>query len=476
MIPRTEILELAKLFGLRANIVEKDYVLGWLLSEINQHRLLTKHWIFKGGTCLKKCYFETYRFSEDLDFTITDETHLNQDFLKATFAQVSVALYEKTGIEFPEQHISFELFINPRGKTAVLGKIGYIGPLEQRGSVARIKVDITHDEALILEPVRQIIHHPYSDEPVGGLHAFCYAFEEIFAEKTRALIERARPRDLYDVIHLYRNRELINNKSLLSSTLQKKCAFKQLPVPTFSHIKNHTKRAELDSEWESMLAHQLQTLPVLEQFWTELPLFFNWLHEAVESVTLQPAPIQSDHSAWTPGRVTGISWGSAYIEKIQFAAANRVCIRLIYSGESRLVEPYSFRKSKDNAQLFYGYHREDSQMKCFRLDKFQGLDVTREPFTPRYRVEISSVGRVNMPHVSLAATVQSREASTRTKSRTSPSRRKTSARNVFQQTFIFECPVCHKTFKRSKFDAKLNPHKGKAGYKCHGTVGWLKHR
>jgi len=29
-------------------------------------------WAFKGGTCLKKCYFETYRFSEDLDFTLTE--------------------------------------------------------------------------------------------------------------------------------------------------------------------------------------------------------------------------------------------------------------------------------------------------------------------------------------------------------------------------------------------------------------------
>ncbi len=27
-------------------------------------------WVFKGGTCLKKCYIETYRFSEDLDFTV----------------------------------------------------------------------------------------------------------------------------------------------------------------------------------------------------------------------------------------------------------------------------------------------------------------------------------------------------------------------------------------------------------------------
>jgi predicted nucleotidyltransferase component of viral defense system len=33
---------------------------------------VTQNFIFKGGTCLKKCYFEDYRFSEDLDFTLLD--------------------------------------------------------------------------------------------------------------------------------------------------------------------------------------------------------------------------------------------------------------------------------------------------------------------------------------------------------------------------------------------------------------------
>jgi len=56
---------------------------------------------------------------------------------------------------------------------------------------SREKIDTTHDEALLLEPVRQSIHPPYSDEPEDGLHSYCYAFEEVFAEKTRALIERA---------------------------------------------------------------------------------------------------------------------------------------------------------------------------------------------------------------------------------------------------------------------------------------------
>lgn len=50
--------------------IEKDYVLGWLLAGIEDEPALADTWVFKGGTCRRKCYYETYRFSEDLDFTV----------------------------------------------------------------------------------------------------------------------------------------------------------------------------------------------------------------------------------------------------------------------------------------------------------------------------------------------------------------------------------------------------------------------
>jgi predicted nucleotidyltransferase component of viral defense system len=62
MIPKQEILSIAKATGLLPATVEKDYVLSWLLNAISSHPKLSA-WIFKGGTCLKKCYFDTYRFS-----------------------------------------------------------------------------------------------------------------------------------------------------------------------------------------------------------------------------------------------------------------------------------------------------------------------------------------------------------------------------------------------------------------------------
>jgi len=59
VIDRTEILRLANEFGLEARIVEIDYILGWVLAGIYRDPSLAGAWAFKGGTCLKKCFFET---------------------------------------------------------------------------------------------------------------------------------------------------------------------------------------------------------------------------------------------------------------------------------------------------------------------------------------------------------------------------------------------------------------------------------
>lgn len=69
MIRHEEVRDLVVEWGLREDIVEKDYVIGWLLWGIGSQPGISETWVFKGGTCLRKCYFETYRFSEDLDFT-----------------------------------------------------------------------------------------------------------------------------------------------------------------------------------------------------------------------------------------------------------------------------------------------------------------------------------------------------------------------------------------------------------------------
>lgn len=197
MIDRLEVMDFSRELGISANIIEKDYVIGWVLAGISRHPELGTSWIFKGGTCLKKCFFETYRFSEDLDFTLIKQDHLNEQLLVDTFQRISEWVYEESGIEIPKETIRFEVYQNPRGRVSSQGRIGYRGPMQRRGDPARIKLDLTADEMVVLDSTLREVHHPYSDGPGDGIHVRCYSFEELFAEKVRALAERERPRDLY---------------------------------------------------------------------------------------------------------------------------------------------------------------------------------------------------------------------------------------------------------------------------------------
>ena len=132
MIDRREILAEAERLTLLPNVVEKDYVLGWMLAGIYAHPDISGSWVFKGGTCLKKCWFETYRFSEDLDFTLTDAAHLDGTFLKRVFGEVGQWIYDRTGIEIPADKQNFDIYQNPRGTISCEGKISYLGPVSPR--------------------------------------------------------------------------------------------------------------------------------------------------------------------------------------------------------------------------------------------------------------------------------------------------------------------------------------------------------
>lgn len=177
-------MEFSKKFGLSPNVIEKDYVLGWLLAGIHNHKEISTEWVFKGGTCLKKCYFETYRFSEDLDFTIRRPEHLNEEYLTTSFQDIAMWVYENTGIEIPGNTIRFEVYRNPRGGISAQGKIAYRGPMQPGGDLPRIKLDLTIDEIIVLEPVIRKVHHPYSDGPEEGIHIQCSLppFEQFWNE------------------------------------------------------------------------------------------------------------------------------------------------------------------------------------------------------------------------------------------------------------------------------------------------------
>lgn len=77
MISYYQIQRLASKRRIPENVIEKDYFIELLLSYLGRNNLFRKMVIFRGGTSLKKMYFPDYRFSEDLDFVISDDESLD---------------------------------------------------------------------------------------------------------------------------------------------------------------------------------------------------------------------------------------------------------------------------------------------------------------------------------------------------------------------------------------------------------------
>jgi predicted nucleotidyltransferase component of viral defense system len=201
-------LNLRAEWDLDGGVIEKDYVLGWIMAAIAMNTELSQTWIFKGGTCLRKCYYETYRFSEDLDFTIVAGGSDRPDELIGIFGAIGEWLQEESGIELVIDRTSFRRRQNRRGNPTTEGRIAYRGP-SQPHQLPKVKLDLTSDELLVRPPALRPIGHQYTDAPLPAPGIRCYSLVELFAEKLRALSERCRPRDLYDVVHMHRHPDLV---------------------------------------------------------------------------------------------------------------------------------------------------------------------------------------------------------------------------------------------------------------------------
>ncbi len=404
MIDKREILAIAHQTSLTPHVVEKDYVLGWMLAGIFGHEDLAESWIFKGGTCLKKCFFETYRFSEDLDFTLREPQHLDANFLKGAFSEIAEWIHDQTGIEIPADKQEFDVCENPRGQISCQGKISYKGPVSSTHALPRIKLDLTNDERVVLPPVNAQIFHPYSDAPEDGIEVLAYDYTEAFAEKFRALAERTRPRDLYDVVNLYRNIEARPEPQRFMEVLRAKCEFKGIGIPRMSDLEPH--RAELEAGWTQMLEHQLPALIPVKTFWDALPEIFNWLQGTI-APSLVAMPVGAGDTLIRERVVvlpTG-SRGHSLIEMIRFAAANRLLVDIDYRDKqgnrsTRAIEAYSLRRSRAGDVLLMAVRADSGQPRSYLVDRILGVKPTQTPFTPRYSIELTPSGPQRIPTTS----------------------------------------------------------------------------
>lgn len=211
MMDKKQLQQIAGEQKLNLSMLEKDYVLGWLLFGITSSSISGKL-VFKGGTALSKVYFAgNWRLSEDLDFTIVDGTDW-------------AVIIESLKNEIPEivkKAIGISVSLRPKthtNKDYLQAKIKYQGPM----SANTIKVEITREKFVGDVVKKQVpVAFDYQKFSVNA-----YSLETLVAEKIRAIMERGYVRDYYDVWRLLKTAKPDKDKT--KDLFLQKCKAKEL--------------------------------------------------------------------------------------------------------------------------------------------------------------------------------------------------------------------------------------------------------
>lgn len=264
MITTAELHRIAEQEGLRFDQVEKDYVILWVLSGL-AHSGLTRHgWIFKGGTCLRHCYYKGYRFSEDIDFSCKpggDNLNKSLQLLQRSADKVQsesgirIALREAHTIEGDFQ-IEIPVEYNRGGS--------------RRQGLPQVKVHLTFDEPILDKPVVRSIKSSYTD--LSLFKVPLYTKKEIVVEKLRSLLQQQkkwpRPRDLYDLWYMLCHSGEHFTWNELLPMFEEKCHIRDISPDikglTSNKLKDWNKKV-----WKDRLGPMLKEVPDFDLVWKE---------------------------------------------------------------------------------------------------------------------------------------------------------------------------------------------------------------
>ena len=269
---RTRLQEARQRLGIPWEVLERDYLLSWILAGVSQVPALGDTLVFKGGTALKKCYFGEYRFSEDLDFSGLDGVPVGDamERLVMEACECAVGLLD----EYAPVEIVCERYTerdpHPGGQEAftIRARLPW-----QSHPQTRVMIEVTVDERVLRPVERRRVIHEYG-EPLEA-EVQVYSLEEVVAEKLRAILQqadmferrgwsRSRARDYYDlwrVLDTYRGQMDLTG---FSSLLQQKCAVRGVAFAGPEDFFHARMLSYVGDTWEQWLGPLVPGLPSFE--------------------------------------------------------------------------------------------------------------------------------------------------------------------------------------------------------------------
>jgi predicted nucleotidyltransferase component of viral defense system len=171
-------------------IAEKDYFLALAIRLLYDSDLGSRL-VFKGGTAIHHCYLPQKRFSEDLDFTSLDPNISIEEIARVLESDGTFRVNKTFQSDF----------------TIKIERLQYQGLLGQPGN---IKLEVDRHQNVVLPGVKT----DYTN--VWRIKAVPLVMDprEICAEKIRAVSQRARYRDFYDLFLLFTRLQVDLNEAL----------------------------------------------------------------------------------------------------------------------------------------------------------------------------------------------------------------------------------------------------------------------
>ena len=163
--------------------VEQDLVLARLMIEIARDELLGGEFVLRGGTCLHKLHLpEPFRYSEDLDYVRRTHSGI-KPYVQALQAIAADIGLDVTSVNASGQMVHVYLDAEP---TVPPGRI-------------RVKVETNIAETTSFLPTITLPLRVNSQWFQGEADIPTYELAELMGTKLRALYQRERGRDLFDL-------------------------------------------------------------------------------------------------------------------------------------------------------------------------------------------------------------------------------------------------------------------------------------
>ena len=243
--------------------VEQDLIICRALVELYSHPLLAENLAFRGGTALFKLHLSPARYSEDIDLV---------QMKSGPIGPVMDAVQEKINpwLGIPKRKQS-------EGRVTLTWRVE-----SEEGLPLRLKVEINSREHFTVLGYQHFNFKLESRWHTGSASISTYGIEELLGTKLRALYQRKKGRDLFDLWHAAASVE-VSPEAIVSCFL---CYLE--------HEEHHVSRAE----FEINLFEKLNDRRFLDDMSPLLSTGSSWDYQSAARYVLQVLAPLLPGDAW----------------------------------------------------------------------------------------------------------------------------------------------------------------------------------